>query len=68
MPQGPLVDMIAGAPDPVAPLSHAVEQEGWVFVNGQMPCSGTANDSPYPDGIDGPHSDESAKAQAVLRA
>jgi 2-iminobutanoate/2-iminopropanoate deaminase len=38
---GPLFHMIAGAPDPVAPFSHAVEQDGWVFVTGQMPFSGT---------------------------
>ncbi len=44
--------MIAGAPDPVAPFSHAVEQDGWVFVTGQMPFTGTANDSPYPEGIE----------------
>jgi reactive intermediate/imine deaminase len=49
---GPLFHMIAGAPDPVAPFSHAVEQEGWVFVTGQMPFTGTANDSPYPEGIE----------------
>ncbi len=48
----PLFHMIAGAPDPVAPFSHAVEHDGWVFVTGQMPFSGTANDSPYPEGID----------------
>jgi reactive intermediate/imine deaminase len=44
--------MIAGAPDPVAPFSHAVEADGWVFVTGQMPFTGTANDSPYPEGIE----------------
>ena len=44
--------MIEGAPDPVAPFSHAVEQDGWVFVTGQMPFTGTANDSPYPEGIE----------------
>jgi reactive intermediate/imine deaminase len=48
----PLFHMIAGAPDPVAPFSHAVEQDGWVFVTGQMPFTGTANDSPYPEGIE----------------
>lgn len=48
---GPLFHMIAGAPDPVAPFSHAVEQDGWVFLTGQMPFTGTANDSPYPEGI-----------------
>lgn len=46
-----LFHMIAGAPDPVAPFSHAVEADGWIFVTGQMPFIGTANDSPYPDGI-----------------
>ncbi len=44
--------MIAGAPDPVAPFSHAVEQDGWIFVTGQMPFSGSSLDSPYPDGIE----------------
>jgi 2-iminobutanoate/2-iminopropanoate deaminase len=48
---GPLFHMIAGAPDPVAPFSHAVEQDGWVFVTGQMLFTGLANDSPYPEGI-----------------
>lgn len=48
----PIFHMIDGAPDPVAPFSHAVEDDGWVFVTGQMPFSGTANDSPYPEGIE----------------
>ena len=33
----PLFLMIPGAPTPVAPFSHAVEVDGWVFVTGQMP-------------------------------
>ncbi len=48
----PQFHLIDGAPDPVAPFSHAVEQDGWVFVTGQMPFTGTANDSPYPVGIE----------------
>ncbi len=32
-----LFHMIAGGPKPVAPFSHAVEADGWVFVTGQMP-------------------------------
>ncbi|WP_297912613.1 RidA family protein [Thiomonas sp.] len=44
--------MIGGAPDPVAPFSHAVEADGWVFVTGQMPFSATSLDSPYPQGIE----------------
>ena len=37
----PLFHMIAGAPEPVAPFSHAVEQDGWVFVTGQLPFTGS---------------------------
>lgn len=48
----PIFHMIAGAPDPVAPFSHAVEADGWVFVTGQMPFIGTSLDSPYPEGIE----------------
>jgi len=48
----PIFHMVTGAPDPVAPFSHAVEADGWVFVTGQMPFTGTANDSPYPEGIE----------------
>jgi len=44
--------LIAGAPDPVAPFSHAVEADGWVFVTGQMPFAGTSVDEPYPEGIE----------------
>jgi len=47
-----LFHMIRGAPDPVAPFSHAVEADGWVFVTGQMPFTGTGNDSTYPESID----------------
>src|SRR3954463_6393096 len=52
--------MIDGAPDPVAPFSHAVEADGWVFVTGQMPFTGTSNEGPYPDGIE-------AQTDQVLR-
>ena len=47
----PIFHMVAGAPDPVAPFSHAVEADGWVFVTGQMPFAGTSIDAPYPEGI-----------------
>ena len=42
--------MIQGGPKPVAPFSHAVETDGFIFVTGQMPDS---PDSPgvLPDGI-----------------
>jgi 2-iminobutanoate/2-iminopropanoate deaminase len=29
--------MITGGPGPVAPFSHAVETDGFVFITGQMP-------------------------------
>jgi len=48
----PIFHMISGAPDPVAPFSHAVEADGWVFVTGQMPFASTSTDAPYPEGIE----------------
>ena len=48
----PIFHMVAGAPDPVAPFSHAVEADGWVFVTGQMPFASTSIDAPYPEGIE----------------
>jgi reactive intermediate/imine deaminase len=44
--------MVPGAPDPVAPFSHATEADGWVFLTGQMPFTGTCVDAPYPEGIE----------------
>ena len=43
--------MVAGGPQPVAPFSHAVEADGWVFVTGQMPTDPDAPDAPLPAGI-----------------
>lgn len=63
----PIFHMIDGAPDPVAPFSHAVEQDGWVFVTGQMPFSGTANDSPYPEGIEAQTHQVMANLRRVLQ-
>ena len=37
--------MIPGGPKPVAPFSHAVETDGFIFVTGQMP------DSPEAPGV-----------------
>ena len=37
--------MISGGPKPVAPFSHAVETDGFVFVTGQMP------DTPQTPGV-----------------
>jgi 2-iminobutanoate/2-iminopropanoate deaminase len=44
--------MIAGAPRPVAPFSHAVEADGWIFVTGQMPTDPADPDAPLPAGIE----------------
>jgi len=42
--------MIQGGPKPVAPFSHAVETDGFVFVTGQMPDT-PATPGVLPDGI-----------------
>ncbi len=42
--------MIADGPKPVAPFSHAVETDGFVFVTGQMPDT-PATPGVLPDGI-----------------
>ena len=44
--------MIAGAPTPVAPFSHAVAADGWLFVTGQMPTDPHDDAAPLPDGIE----------------
>ena len=62
----PLFHMIAGAPDPVAPFSHAAEADGWVFVTGQMPFTGTSIDAPYPEGIEAQTRQVMANLQTVL--
>lgn len=43
--------MITGGPRPVAPFSHAVEADGWVFLTGQMPTDPAAPDAPLPEGV-----------------
>lgn len=63
----PIFHMLAGAPDPVAPFSHAVESDGWVFVTGQMPFSGTALDSGYPEGIEAQTHQVMKNLETVLR-
>lgn len=47
----PVHHMIASGPRPVAPFSHAVEADGWVFVTGQMPTDPAAPDAALPEGI-----------------
>ena len=42
----------AAAPTPVAPFSHAVETDGWVFVTGQMPTDPDDDPAPLPEGVE----------------
>jgi 2-iminobutanoate/2-iminopropanoate deaminase len=46
-----LFHMIAGGPRPVAPFSHAVECDGFVFVTGQIPDT-PENPGVLPEGIE----------------
>jgi reactive intermediate/imine deaminase len=43
--------MIPGAPTPVAPFSHVVEADGWLFVTGQMPTDPADDATPLPSGV-----------------
>ena len=44
--------MIPGAPAPVAPFSHAVEVDGWMFLTGQMPTDPNDEGAPLSAGIE----------------
>ena len=44
--------MVASAPSPVAPFSHAVEVDGWVLVTGQMPNDPTDEAAPLPPTVE----------------
>ena len=62
----PIFHMAAGAPTPVAPFSHAVEADGWVFVTGQMPNDPEDEAAPLPDGIEGQTRNVMANLKTVL--
>ena len=47
----PLFHMVAAAPAPVAPYSHAVEADGWVFLTGQIPTDPHEDAAPLPEGV-----------------
>ena len=49
---GPRFHMIDRAPQPVAPFSHAVEVDGWVFLTGQMPTDPDDAQAPLPTGVE----------------
>ena len=48
----PLFHMIAGAPEPVGPFSHATEIDSCVFITGQMPTHPGRPEAPVPEGIE----------------
>jgi len=48
----PLHHLLGAAPSPVAPFSHAVEIDGWIFVTGQMPTDPDDAKAPLPNGIE----------------
>jgi enamine deaminase RidA (YjgF/YER057c/UK114 family) len=49
----PIYHLIANAPKPVAPYSHVVEAEGWLFVTGQLAVDLVDDSLPLPEGIRG---------------
>ncbi len=51
MPIVPHFLMVAGAPTPVAPFSHAVRVGPWLFVTGQMPTDPHDDAAPLPEGV-----------------
>ncbi len=60
-----LFHMVHGGPKPVAPFSHAVECDGWVFVTGQMPDR-PATPGLLPDGIEAQTRNVMANLTTVL--
>ena len=48
----PVFHMIEAAPTPVAPFSHAVESDGFVFLTGQMPTDPHDDSRPLPVGVE----------------
>ena len=48
----PTFHLLAGAPQPVAPYSHAVEAGGFVFVTGQLATDPDDDSLPVPEGIE----------------
>jgi 2-iminobutanoate/2-iminopropanoate deaminase len=47
-----LFHLIPGAPKPVAPYSHVVESDGWLFVTGQLATDPDDDSLPVPEGIE----------------
>ena len=48
----PIFHMVDGAPKPVAPYSHIVEIDGWLFLAGQIPSDLSFEPEDLPEGIE----------------
>jgi reactive intermediate/imine deaminase len=48
----PVFHLLAGAPEPVGPYSHAVEAGGFVFITGQLATDPDDDSLPVPPGIE----------------
>jgi 2-iminobutanoate/2-iminopropanoate deaminase len=48
----PIYHLIPTAPKPVAPYSHIVETDGWLFVTGQLATDPDDDALPLPEGIE----------------
>ena len=47
-----LFHMVPEVGNPVAPYSHAVEVDGWLFIRGQIPNDPKDDNAPLPEGIE----------------
>jgi len=52
MSKSAIFHLMANAPRPVAPYSHAVEVDGLVFVTGQLATDPDDDSLPLPDGVE----------------
>jgi 2-iminobutanoate/2-iminopropanoate deaminase len=48
----PIYHLIPSAPKPVAPYSHVVDADGWLFVTGQLATDPDDDSLPLPEGIE----------------
>ena len=62
----PVFHLLAGAPKPVAPYSHAVEAGGFVFVTGQLATDPDDDALPLPVGIEAQTAKVMSNLQRVL--
>lgn len=60
--------LVPGAPQPVAPYSHAVEAHGFVFITGQLATDPDDDRLPLPEGIDAQTAKVMDNLQRVLEA